>query len=55
MDSFRICDYHIFRRLVAVTPPLPLVEDDDDRELFDCGRESLNTWSGIGPDRQLWR
>jgi GNAT superfamily N-acetyltransferase len=29
--------------MVAVTPPRPLVEDDD-RNLFDCGRESLNTW-----------
>jgi GNAT superfamily N-acetyltransferase len=29
--------------MVAVTPPRPLAEDDD-RNLFDCGRESLNTW-----------
>jgi GNAT superfamily N-acetyltransferase len=28
---------------VAVTPPRPLAEGDD-RNLFDCGRESLNTW-----------
>jgi GNAT superfamily N-acetyltransferase len=28
---------------VAVTPPRPLAEDDD-RNAFDCGRESLNTW-----------
>ena len=28
---------------MAVTPPRPLAEDDD-RNLFDCGRESLNTW-----------
>lgn len=26
-----------------VTPPRPL-EEDDDRESFDCGRESLNNW-----------
>jgi uncharacterized protein (DUF1778 family) len=29
------------RRQVAVTPPRPLAESDD-RNLFDCGRESLN-------------
>jgi predicted N-acetyltransferase YhbS len=29
--------------MVAVTPPRPITEDDD-RNLFDCGRESLNTW-----------
>jgi predicted N-acetyltransferase YhbS len=29
--------------MAAVTPPRPLAEDDD-RSLFDCGRESLNTW-----------
>jgi predicted N-acetyltransferase YhbS len=29
--------------MVAVTPPRPLVEADD-RNLFDCGRESLNNW-----------
>jgi GNAT superfamily N-acetyltransferase len=29
--------------MVAVTPPRPLAEDDD-RNLFDCGRESLNAW-----------
>jgi GNAT superfamily N-acetyltransferase len=29
--------------MVAVTPPRPLAEDDD-RNLFDCGRESLNVW-----------
>jgi GNAT superfamily N-acetyltransferase len=29
--------------MVAATPPRPLVEDDD-RNLFDCGRESLNVW-----------
>jgi predicted N-acetyltransferase YhbS len=29
--------------MVAVTPPRPLAEDDD-RNVFDCGRESLNTW-----------
>jgi len=29
--------------MVAVTPPRPLTEDDD-RNLFDCGRESLNVW-----------
>jgi GNAT superfamily N-acetyltransferase len=28
---------------VAVTPPRPLAESDD-RNLFDCGRESLNIW-----------
>jgi len=28
---------------VAVTPPRPLAESDD-RNLFDCGRESLNLW-----------
>jgi GNAT superfamily N-acetyltransferase len=28
---------------VAVTPPRPLAEGDD-RNLFDCGRESLNIW-----------
>jgi GNAT superfamily N-acetyltransferase len=28
---------------VAVTPPRPLVEDDD-CNLFDCGRGSLNIW-----------
>jgi GNAT superfamily N-acetyltransferase len=28
---------------VAVTPPRPLAESDD-RNLFDCGRESLNVW-----------
>lgn len=27
----------------AVTPPRPLAEEDD-RTLFDCGRESLNGW-----------
>jgi len=27
----------------AVTPPRPLAEDDD-RNLFDCGRESINIW-----------
>jgi ribosomal protein S18 acetylase RimI-like enzyme len=26
-----------------MTPPRPLVADDD-RDLFDCGRDSLNTW-----------
>lgn len=29
--------------MVAVTPPRPLVEEDE-REAFDCGRESINTW-----------
>ncbi|MBI1867270.1 MAG: GNAT family N-acetyltransferase [Methylocystis sp.] len=29
--------------MAAVTPPRPLAEDDD-RNLFDCGRESLNFW-----------
>lgn len=29
--------------LAAVTPPRPLVETDD-RDGFDCGRESLNNW-----------
>lgn len=29
--------------MVAVTPPRPLSEDDD-RNLFDCGRDSLNIW-----------
>jgi predicted N-acetyltransferase YhbS len=29
--------------MVAVTPPRPLREDDD-REAFDCGRDSLNAW-----------
>ncbi len=28
---------------MAVTPPRPLAEGDD-RNLFDCGRESLNIW-----------
>jgi GNAT superfamily N-acetyltransferase len=28
---------------VAVGPPRPLAESDD-RDAFDCGRESLNTW-----------
>lgn len=28
---------------MAVTPPRPLAESDD-RERFDCGRESLDTW-----------
>ncbi len=28
---------------MAVTPPRPLAESDD-RELFDCGRESLDLW-----------
>jgi GNAT superfamily N-acetyltransferase len=28
---------------VAVAPPRPLAESDD-RNLFDCGRESLNLW-----------
>lgn len=28
---------------MAVTPPRPLAESDD-RDLFDCGRESLNIW-----------
>jgi GNAT superfamily N-acetyltransferase len=28
---------------VAFAPPRPLVESDD-RDLFDCGRESLNLW-----------
>jgi len=28
---------------VAVTPPRPLAESDN-RDLFDCGRESLNLW-----------
>jgi hypothetical protein len=26
-----------------MTPPRPLVADDN-RELFDCGRDSLNIW-----------
>lgn len=29
--------------MAAVTPPRPLAEEDD-RTLFDCGRESLNIW-----------
>jgi GNAT superfamily N-acetyltransferase len=29
--------------VAAVTPPRPLSEDDD-RSLFDCGRDSLNMW-----------
>ncbi len=29
--------------MVAVMPPRPLSEDDD-RTLFDCGRDSLNAW-----------
>jgi GNAT superfamily N-acetyltransferase len=29
--------------MAAVAPPRPLVEDDD-RSLFDCGRDSLNIW-----------
>lgn len=28
---------------MAVTPPRPLAEDDD-RDIFDCGRESINQW-----------
>lgn len=28
---------------MAVTPPRPLAESDN-RDLFDCGRESLNLW-----------
>ena len=28
---------------IAATPPRPLKEDDD-RALFDCGRESINGW-----------
>jgi GNAT superfamily N-acetyltransferase len=28
---------------VAVSPPRPLAESDN-RDLFDCGRDSLNTW-----------
>ena len=28
---------------MAVSPPRPLAESDD-RELFDCGRDSLNIW-----------
>ena len=28
---------------MAVTPPRPLAESDD-RNVFDCGRESLNLW-----------
>jgi GNAT superfamily N-acetyltransferase len=28
---------------MAATPPRPLSADDD-RDLFDCGRESLNAW-----------
>lgn len=29
--------------MAAVTPPRPLAESDN-RDLFDCGRESLNIW-----------
>jgi GNAT superfamily N-acetyltransferase len=29
--------------VAAVTPPRPLAESDN-RDLFDCGRESLNIW-----------
>jgi len=29
--------------MAAVTPPRPLA-DTDDRNLFDCGRDSLNNW-----------
>lgn len=29
--------------MAEVTPPRPLAEDDD-RSLFDCGRDSLNGW-----------
>lgn len=29
--------------MTAVTAPRPLTQEDD-RELFDCGRESLNIW-----------
>lgn len=29
--------------MAAVTPPHPLTEQDD-RSLFDCGRDSLNNW-----------
>lgn len=28
---------------MAVKPPRPLAEEDD-REVFDCGRESINAW-----------
>jgi GNAT superfamily N-acetyltransferase len=29
--------------MTAVTPPRPLSEDDD-RSVFECGRESINAW-----------
>jgi hypothetical protein len=29
--------------MAGVTPPRPLAEDDE-RDHFDCGRESLNAW-----------
>jgi GNAT superfamily N-acetyltransferase len=29
--------------MAAVTPPRPLLENDD-RTMFDCGRDSLNAW-----------
>jgi len=36
--------------MAGLTPPRPLAEDDD-RETFDCGRESLNQWFR----RHAWR
>ena len=29
--------------MAAVAPPRPLAEDDD-RRVFDCGRDSMNIW-----------
>ena len=34
----------------GITPPRPLAADDD-RQAFDCGRESLNQWFR----RNAWR
>ncbi|RUT96203.1 N-acetyltransferase [Mesorhizobium sp. USDA-HM6] len=36
--------------MAGLTPPRPLAADDD-REVFDCGRESLNNWFR----RHAWR
>ena len=36
--------------MAGLTPPRPLSADDD-RQSFDCGRESLNTWFR----RKAWR
>ncbi len=36
--------------MAGLTPPRPLMGDDD-RETFDCGRESVNQWFR----RHVWR